>query len=277
VAVRATVKGEWLVLEAEPPKRRQRRWKRQDESRAWLQLHRSLTGNVKFVLGDASRRSAVRLRAEIPLPDAAGSSESDMLDHFRLQVRRGIDSIGAALSLEHDSRPAPAASENGAPEALEAMVTMCKEAGWTVQGAETPRVMLDAEVTGLRQAVASMEGDEVRLLLNLYDDLPEEKALVSKQAIAQLLLRTGSALRLVRPLFSEAHEELGYEVRLIRPLVAADVVHALNALSLAARQSALEAEALADGPLAAAYLASFENGVSQETTTHTREASWATR
>jgi len=277
--VRATVQAEWLVLESEPPRRVQNQWKREYGAAALLRRHRALPGNVKFVLGDAMRASPLRLRAEVPLPDH-GQSEADSAEPFAVQVDRAIDSIGAAHSLEptdatksSESEELSASAGNGAG-VLPAVATMCAEAGWVVQGTTAaPRVTLAAD--GFRQAVVSSGPGphDIRLLLNLYDDLPEVSVAVSQRAAALLLLRTGSVVRLVRPLIAEPQEEIGYEVRLTRP-PAESLVHALNALSLAARHSAMEAEALADPRLAAAYVASFDNEAAHHTLT--KGATWAT-
>jgi hypothetical protein len=275
-ALRAAVEADWLVLEAEPARRWQREWQRQDGALALLTQHRSLPGNSKFVLNGALRDPVLRMRVEIPLAESAALPASEFQDRLAHQLSRSIDTISAALSLAHPPDPAPADSASRNPDALKDIATLCREAGWPLQSAtDSLRVTLDTADTGFRQATLSVGASGVRLLLNLFDDLPEELAPVSRSATAMLLLRAGSAVRLARPLISEPHEEFGFEVRVAGPPESADLEHALNALSLAARQSASEAEALADPRLAAAYLASFEHHTKHNTLT--TEAPWATR
>jgi hypothetical protein len=141
---------------------------------------------------------------------------------------------------------------------LDAVATACRERGWPsiASGAEEERVTLDTAGAGFRQAILTTDGATVRFFVNLRDELPEALDPASRQAIAWLLLRTGSAVRLARPCASAGDEELGFEVRLPCSARDVDFDHALSSLSLAARVSADETLALAAAPeLASAYLA----------------------
>jgi hypothetical protein len=135
VVVRATVSGDWLVLEAEPAKRGLRRLTSETWPVPLLRHNRAMPGNIKFVLDDPSHEKAVRVRAEIPLSDPTALSEPELSQQLTRQVRRSFDSMCAAHPFVEGRGLTVAASDSGGPLAMQEIATLCKEAGWSsVQG-----------------------------------------------------------------------------------------------------------------------------------------------
>jgi hypothetical protein len=255
-AVRGWIAGEWLVLEAAPAPRSLRRLLRGDWPAALLERQRALSGTVKFVLEDGPVCRALRIRAEIPLTDPADGMEPATSDVIAARVR---DACAALRAAQHCATATPRHAVTvpaDGPIALADLAVLCQEAGWcSVEGtAHELRVALDADVAGFRQAVLTADRGGVRFLLNLRDGMPTVLDAACRRAIALLLLRTGSVVRCIRATLAEASDELGFEVRTAGAPGIGDVGHALASLSLAARISAAEVEALAaDARLARAY------------------------
>jgi hypothetical protein len=243
--------GEWLVLGASPPVGASLN----DGPAAVLRLQGRLPGNAKFTVDDTSGALGVRL--ELPFAGNAVTPDDPPPDSFHPRL------LSACLDCAHASTNRMEswheAGDTIPSAALLDAVALCRQAGWTAIHPEgnDPRIAIEDAERGAMHAVVRPGPAAARFVVNLRDVLPADLDAQALEAIALVMLRTASAVRLVRPCFSPP-DELGFEVELPPEPLAADADAALSALCAATRLCSLEVEALAsDLVLSGAYLAAW--------------------
>ena len=210
-----------------------------------------LPAMVKLALRRGS--PGVRLRAELPLP------EEDDVPADRIRSR--VEGMRSALHRLHDGFSREAAGEEMAcpqPQGNEQAIAgglaeILKESGWPYRERPGGEFLADLE-TGdqLLQAEIRSCGAGARFRMALYRS--EAAGELARQAVCLYLLEANAALRYARAFFRRDSAEItaGFEVCLEGEPTAAEVGHALGALSVAARQCGRELKVL-DGALAGMY------------------------
>jgi hypothetical protein len=228
--------GDWLCLAADVAAKR-------TDLFSCLQWNAGLPGLAKFVVPPG--RGAVRLQAEIPLDRTV-----DAAAHIRLAVA-GI--CAGAAHLRGTRILKTTAEADAKPLDLRAL---CDAAGWACTPRSETRLAAALDVPGgFHQAIVeAVAGLGVRAAA----DLVEAQGLgdPSREAIARLLLRAGSAVRMVRPAAEAAGERtlFRWEAALGARPGPQELRHALAALSMACRLTAREVEVLQNPAGAEAYL-----------------------
>ena len=230
--------GDWLCLAADVAAKR-------TDLFCCLQWNAGLAGLAKFVL--APGRSAVRLQAEIPLDRTV-----DLAAHIRL-ASAGICGGAAHIRGGRIRKTADAAEDEAKPLDLRAL---CDVAGWACTPRSETRLAAALDVPGgFHQAIVE---EAAGLGIRAGADLAEAQGPggPSREAIARLLLRAGSAVRMVRPAAEAAGDRtlLRWEAVLGARPGPQELRHALAALSMACRLTAREVEMLQDPAAARAYL-----------------------
>lgn len=209
---------------------------------------RELPAAVKFALCGGS--SAVRLRAEFPLPEESGAIAD--------RIREHIEGMRSASDRLHDWVSCEAAGEGMAcpePEGDgQAIAELLKEAGWQYHERQGGALLADL-ATGGRFLQAEVEpcGAGARFRVTLYhNDLAGG---AGRQELCLYLLKANAALWYVRAFLQPEGEGIsaGFEVRVESEPSTAEARHALAALSVAGRQCAREIEVLNDGAVAGIY------------------------
>jgi hypothetical protein len=212
---------------------------------------RELPAAVKFALRGSNM---LRLRAEFPLPEET--------DRAADRVREHLDGMRSALHCVHDwvscetagAEVACPEPEGGGQAIPGSLTESLREAGWQYHERPGGALMADLE-TGIQflQAEIHSCGAGARFRVTLYrNDAAGDAA---QQALCLYLLKANAALRYARAFLQRAGEGIsaGFEVRVESGPSAAEVGHALAALSVAGRQCAGEMEVLKDGAVADIY------------------------
>lgn len=218
-----------------------------------------LSGGLKGCT-DASG-GALRLRAELPLLEQLPSVRA---------VQEVCDGLTAAAAwLRPDARPLRpvlrAATLGGGDLAADVdLQQLCAETSWpfTVRGPDT--VMVELDVPGaFQQAAVALQPDR-GLVVSLPVLSEPPRAPVCETAVGAFLLRVTGAVRMVRAVTGASRVPLCFEVVGATPAVApaaAELAHALAALSLAWRCAGREAAVLtADERVAELYVRGVVNG-----------------
>ncbi len=221
--------------------------------REMLERNTSLPGLLKLT---PPADGEAQLRAEIPLDEDSGP--------IIRGTRRGFSAAIAALAGEEvpgeDSGALLCASQD-------AIKRLCDEAGWASapRGVNACSVELECPGTFLQAMIAPL-GEGVRASVELARC--DEPAAQSVAAIVALMLRAGAAVRMARPSLSGSEDRVipVFEVNFPAAPTAAQLAHALSALSVAARLCAEEVAALRDPDVAGEFLALSKNTTRKETT-----------
>jgi hypothetical protein len=243
IPVSAELLGDWLILDApcEGPREAIDYWR-------LLALNGGLSGPGKLAL----LQDNLRLRAEVFLAD------EESLASRPAEACAGIVETMAAIEWPTEGArsagwPAMAARQTATEVRLS---DLCKEAGWDfverVEGVLA--VPLETRV-GFHQAF--IEPSDTGARANVEIARAANLTETSRRAIGALLLRTAGRLRLARAAVEECGEQavIRFEARPGPQSRAADLRHALAALSLACDICAREVAELEDERVAAGYLA----------------------
>jgi hypothetical protein len=218
----------------------------------WCDLlqNASVSGPAKTALADDQRRRVAQ--AEIPLDD-----EVDLA----LRIDQACEGVAQLIPASHASRPhigresAPRARVAGDQASPLDPAHLLTTAGWSFVERE-PGFLVELPVPGqFCQAVVRLDaGGGVRVTVDVV--APHTLSPVSREALGALLLSTSRVCRMVR---GAARDEasvgaVAFEVHVASRPTAAELGHALAALSIACREAAREAAVLVDERVAASYL-----------------------
>jgi hypothetical protein len=161
---------------------------------------------------------------------------------------RGIEAAKGGLSA---GAPLPAAAPDApAPSELAAI---CRQTGWTIRDGERLAVDLDVPAGILTAEIAAARG-AVTVAVPLFDEAVDDATPVCRQALATLLLRTSAVVRMVRATTIPGAPPC-FAVSCPGRPSAAELAHALGALSVACGVAAREAHLLRhDDTLARRYV-----------------------
>jgi hypothetical protein len=258
--VSAAVIEDWLVLDAPLPAADHAGW-----PPAWqlLRLNAGLDGASRIVRSPED--SDLRLRSEIPLDE-----EVNLFARVRetcAGFERASDTLQGEctpgdLAAEWPARPGPsvAAPQLGREPETDAvdLARLCTQAGWPFVTRDEGRLAVDLGLDGegppaviARRADGSVEtaADLVR-----GDDLTA----LCREAVAWLLVAASGLVRFAKPAVrtGEGRSVARVEVTFPTPPCAAELGHALSALSVACGLVAREVQVLRDDRVAREYLSS---------------------
>lgn len=255
--VYASVEGEWLQLSTPAIGG--------DVDFSVVERNRDLGGFAKLAVDGGDERDVLYARAELPVPDA----ETPCRD-----LSRTFSGLAGAAGHTVLSSPAPTSplEDSDDPPALGAL---CREAGWESVARSEDHVAVDLgleRVPARANVLRSESGD-----LHVSASLPPVvwQADVCRDAVARLLLRSSSVVRMARPVVSvdPAGAAIGFEVCFAGTPSAEPLRHALSALHVALRRTGLEVAALAGDPgLARAFLGSGEEEAAEVDVSPTQNA-----
>jgi len=211
---------------------------------------RELPAAVKFALRGSS---ALRLRAEFPLPEEGDAGE---------RIREHLDGMSAAfdraqqwVSCEPAGAEAACLNAEGDGQAVPGSFSeLLKEAGWPYHERQGGALLADLETGGrFLQAEVEFRGAGARFRVTLYRR--DGAGVADEQALCLYLFEANAGLRYARAFFARegAGVAAGFEVRVPSAPTAAEAAHALAALSVAGRQCAREMEVFQDGAVAGIY------------------------
>lgn len=187
---------------------------------------------------------SVHIRAELPIIDD---------DELSVSLTGVLCAFGASHVV---------AADNAAPDAQVSLGELSTEAGWQYTDRPDGRIAVELEVPGVfQQAIIDRVPDG---LTRVGADLGASASIDApgcRPAVAALLLRVAGAVRMVRVAADCSADGFRprLEVVLSPPAKAAEVGHALAALSLACQLCAREVEVLrSDETAARAYLETLE-------------------
>ena len=245
ISARARIDEQWLLIRAPLAVAA-----RHD---AWelLQLNAQLEGLSKFAL--LPGRDGTHVCAEIPLDE-----EIDL----GARLHEICEGFTAALEALHDEKT-EAGMKPGSPEHLENirkderadLRRLCEEAGWTFTEKSEPKVAIDLDVRGgfYKASAEARETGEVLISVELARDLLAADE--CRRALSTLLLRASGAVRLARAAIEEKEDQTlaRFEASFASAPCAAELHHALSALSVACALCGQEAKALQDEFVAKNY------------------------
>lgn len=214
----------------------------------------TLAGGAKFALDAAG--SSLYVRADIPLLE-----ETQLLEQVCWAMAgfhcgpSGVESDGS-----------PDADPRTSSSAMKELGELLRETSWqaTERGPDEFSANLDADSA----PPARIKANEQGLLFSVELARANVAAQVSRDALTEFLLSAGSIVRMARAHAADVdgQRSFGLEVRLPCTATAAEIDHALAALSVACRMCAREANVLLDETAARCYLA-----VRNVSTTHNHE------
>jgi hypothetical protein len=215
---------------------------------AWNLLHAnaSFGGDAHVALGAGDRpivRAHVWIDPDLVLAD---------------RIAAALDGLaGVAARLEKPPGAPPSMPEgDGGQALLDAFEASCPETGWCVRRREDGAIAVDLAVPGAcHQAALAPRGGAVTAAVSLVEDETVAAPLAEtvRHALALLLLRASGALRMVRAAATE--DAPRFEVACATPSSAAEISHALAALSVACRLAGAEAAVLRhDADVATTYV-----------------------
>jgi hypothetical protein len=246
--VEVHVRGDWLLLRVLlPPSATE------TDAAACLRRGAELPGGVKIALVASSDAAALQVQMDLVLDE-----EGDL----PVQVRGACLTFEKALqSLASHDHGEIRADAGEPPPDLRCSIA---EAGWTCDERPEGTLVVDLQVANaFHQAAVEVRGHETRLAVDLagVESVPE----VCKRAAAAFLLRVAGAARMVRPILPPEVGAPRLEVVLPNPTTAAQIGHALAALSVACSLCAREVEVvLRDERIAALYLARCDSSAAPE-------------
>jgi hypothetical protein len=257
LAATATVDDGWLVLEAPLDDELPDPHAAGAGEDLWALLGaQAALGAARVVLCPGADGVRLGLRAEIALDDEVdlGRRVAEACTALHRVGRRVAD---AGVRTAPEITDVPSEDVGTVDAGLAALV---RATGWPVVERSGGRLAVELKAPGMfRQALVDVcpDGNLCASLPLATDDEDAATPISStcRAALGLFLLRAGSVLRLVRP--SGDVGAARFEVALGEAPVAAEVGHALAALSTAARLTLREAAVLrADADIATAYLAS---------------------
>lgn len=212
----------------------------------------NLQGACKFALVPSPWR--VRLRAEIALPEEVdlASRLRENLEGFETGFRR----IHEGLSGEAARAISAACTAKAGPAATGSLLSLLAETQWPFKERLPGVVAVDLESrTGFHQAVLEERGGGIGTSVELARICPAGEA--SRQALVVLMLTLNGAVRLVRGILAQSSGQLtcGLEAGFGTTPNAAEIDHALAALSVACRICGRGVNVLLDEAVARQYLA----------------------
>jgi hypothetical protein len=243
----ARVSENWLHLDA-PLKNGMAR--NQD---AWqlLGMNQGLSGlsKVAFLPG----QSTPRVRAEIPLDE-----DVDLQRRLR-EACAGLKAAAGKLHGEkEDQARAYSTASSHEPEHVDAqeLRNFCTESGWKFTERAATKLAVDLGArSGFYQAIVEEQaGGAVSIAVELTRDTGVIGE-ISKRALGTLLLRASSVVRLARGSVREGGEGASFEVLFQTRPSAAELSHALSALTVACDLCGQEVVAMQDEFVAKNYLA----------------------
>ncbi|HVR30784.1 MAG TPA: hypothetical protein VMS86_14775 [Thermoanaerobaculia bacterium] len=252
-AVSARLAADWLLLQSAPFD-----WPAAAGLWPLLQLDARLAGPGKVAL--ASGRP--RLAAELPVEEGVdlGVRLAEACADFRRAAAILEGETGAG---EPAGSGAPEVATEGpaAPEPS-ALPRLLGEAGWSAGERAPRRWAVDLDTPGsFHQALVEEDAaGSVRLAAELA--VTPALGAAGLRALAWLLLEANGCVRLARAAAGEQAASARFEVRFASPPVAEELGHALASLSVACRDFAREARALASEEVAGVYLA-LRNGATE--------------
>jgi hypothetical protein len=210
-----------------------------------------LPAAVKFALGRGS--SALRLRAEFPLPEEGGGAD---------RIRQNLEGMLCACHWLREPASCEAATEGTAcpgpedqePAAPGSLANLLKEAGWKYHERPGGALLADLEAGScFIQAEVDSRGAGARFRVTLYRDGEAQEA--AQRALCVYLFEANATLRFARGFLDRSSEGVaaGFEVRLESEPAPEEAGHALAALSVACRHCAREMEVLKDSALAGMF------------------------
>jgi hypothetical protein len=254
LSVTARRNKEWLWLRA-PLARSARRLSPELIDRL-LGQNRELAGGAKFTLADDPPRLYVS--AEIPLDEEdadLGARLAEVCEAFRQAAQslangqRAGDAAPLGAHIEGGEGPTPALDRR--------RLALCEQTGWPLARRAGDQVAIELDAPGLYcQAMAETKGERgLHLGVDLASGPPSGDA--GRHALNVFLLHASHVVRMARATARTVGGATvyGWEVSLDRVAGAAEVQHALSALSVACRLSVREVEALKqDETTARSYL-----------------------
>ncbi len=248
----------WLCLDAPLGDGRQHAL-RADDLWAFLRQNAHIRSGVKFALTP----EGLSLRAEIPL---------DSEDEARIAQRtraacRDIQRAWQRLRLgesEGSRERTPCRSDELAIPATDAgpvttvdLPRLCHETGWSFTQRKSGSLIVNLDVAqGFHQGIVEPSGKRG---VRVFVTLTESPSLLPpcRHALSVLLLTACGAVRMARAALEEEMERIAvlFEVLFPTPPDAGELAHALSALSVAARLTAAEVNALHEERVAKIYLA----------------------
>ncbi len=220
--------------------------------RTWhlLGLGAGLPGGAKYALDGRSRMC---VRAEVPIdPDEGADIErvAEAAEGFRAAAKRYGDRKRNRAHSGNGPAPVPAEGE----DALCDIERLCDEADWPYVTRSNGRIMAELDVPGrFHQAIIAKRNDVLHIATHLH--VGASAPPVCRRAVGLLLLTLNGAVRMARAVAADDGElEPRIEVVQAWCPTAAQLVHALNALSVACRICGSEVEGLLDEIVAAEFL-----------------------
>jgi hypothetical protein len=212
-----------------------------------------LPASVKFALCRGS--SALRLRAEFPLPEEGGVAGRicQNLGGMLAALHRLRDPVSYEAAAE--GTVGPDSEDDPGPAVPGSLTDSLTQAGWDYRERPGGALLADLEA-GDRFFQAEIDsygaGARFRVTLCRNDDAQTP----AQQALSVYLLEANAMLRFARGFLEPGSEGVaaGFEVRMESGPTPAEAGHALAALSVASRHCARELEILKDGALAGIYL-----------------------
>jgi len=249
----------WLSMEARQIRRAERKQPPSERFSRMIRANAELDDGVKFVLGDGP--GEVRLAAEMPLEADDDLDPGPWIGRvcagFREGVRRLASRAAPGPSHEADDVADPAEPDHEADGELAAL---CQQAQWpfTQRASGQVVVPLDVpdELRGLLQAsLAPGPAGVRRLRVELAGAAPQTP--VCRVAVEVLLLTACRTVRLARAIGVRVRggEGYGWEAVWEPEGGPRNLDHALAALSVACRMTALEVGVLHEETFARRYLA----------------------
>ena len=204
--------------------------------RELLARNAALPGLVKFA---RDGRGEIVACAQIPIDDAPSAPQ------LIREACAGFEIAASPFSAVQEMPASPAD-----------LTALCAEAGWNFTARSDGSLAVELECRGaFIQASLVARGEGVHVFVELADC--EESQTESVSAICALLLTAASAVRLARPAIESRDGKLAprFEVAFSKMPDAAQLAHALSALSVACAACAEEVAALQNPNVAGEYLA----------------------
>ncbi|MDQ2976156.1 MAG: hypothetical protein M3R69_12200 [Acidobacteriota bacterium] len=226
---------------------------------AWdlLQLNAQLEGLSKFALLPGRERTY--LCAEMPLDED--------LD-LGARLRETCDGFKAALEVLHDEKAGAGTKLRSSAHSKLAgknnrgdLRRLCEEAGWNFTEKSEGRLAIDLDVRGGFYQASAEERGTGGVLLSVELARNEFAADECRRALSTVLLRASGAVRLARAAIEKEEDQTlaRFEANFVTAPCAAELNHALSALSVACALCGQEAKALQDEFVAKNYIKSLES------------------
>lgn len=230
-------------------------WK---HGRVWelLQWNADLTGGGKFAL--LPEEQSINLRAEIPLGedvDLAGR-----IHQACTGFKTALERLRGGKTKDYQAGPHPAIfAADPVQSAGPDLSRLCHEAAWPFTERSAGKLVVDLDVPdGFYQAIIQERMSQVHVSVELAACESLSLSQLCRQALGALLLIACGMVRLARATAEEreGRTAVRFEVVFVSPPCAAEMAHALSALSVACRLCGREAKVLQqDEGAAEEYLA----------------------